>query len=323
MTTNHNHNHKQPQHNQQLPLIQGSTVALVTPMTETGDLDLAALEHLVEWQIESGTDQLLVLGTSGEASLLSMQEREDIIKTAVKMAKGKLPIIAGCGGMDLASTKEMTQQAMDLGCDAALVVTPYYLQPPQSGLIQHFETVANWGLPVVVYNAPKRTGVDLADESMAILADHDKIGAILDATGDLTRLPTLQQAMMDANDYEGQDLLMYSAHEKTSRHYVLMGGDGCISAAANIVPKEMHTLMQACVNEDEEVADQMHELIGRLHPLLHSETTPIPIKWALAKCGKINSAYCRPPLMELDPQYHAALEQALIQAGALDISKAK
>ncbi|CAB9517523.1 4-hydroxy-tetrahydrodipicolinate synthase [Seminavis robusta] len=308
--------------NELFPMRRGSAVALVTPMKPvTGEIDLPALEQLLEWHIESGTDNLCILGTTGEANTLTMKEREAILKTAVKVCKGRIPILAGCGTIDPAHVKEMTMQAMDLGVDASLVVTPYYVKPPQRGLIQHFTNAADLGLPVVVYNVPGRTGVDLLDESMALLAQHDTIVGLKDATGDLSRLTNLKQELDKSNAENNNDILIYSGDDGTSKDFAVLGGDGSISVTANVAPTAIHKMLQAAFAGDDELATEINEPIKALHNDLFVEANPIPAKWAVYRQGRIPSPICRPPLAELDEKWHKPLERLLQEAGVLETTK--
>ena len=175
-----------------MPMQQGSSCAIITPMLDTGKIDLNSLRNLLQYHLDSGTDNLCILGTTGEASVMSMDERAQVLKTAVEMVKGKMPILAGCGTINPNNVKEMTKQAIDLGCDASLLVTPYYVKPPQRGLIKHFSDMADLGLPVVMYNIPGRAKVDLTPESTAILAEHPNIVGLKDATGDLDRVKIIR-----------------------------------------------------------------------------------------------------------------------------------
>lgn len=293
---------------------QGSSVALVTPMKPTtGQVDLPALERLLQWHIQEGTDNLCILGTTGEANTLDMQERQAVLKMAVQVCKGKIPILAGCGTIDPHHVKEMTLQALDLGVDASLVVTPYYVKPPQRGLVRHFIDAANYGLPVVVYNVPGRTGVNLLDESMALLAQHESIVGLKDATGDLSRLAHLIEKLASRND-----LLLYSGDDATSKDFILQGGDGCISVTANVAPAAMHQMCKAALQGDDALATIHNDPLLALHHDLFVEANPIPVKWAVYRQGLIPSAFCRPPLDVLDAKWHDDLEQLLQQAGLLN-----
>uniref|UniRef100_A0A7S4QNY9 4-hydroxy-tetrahydrodipicolinate synthase n=2 Tax=Ditylum brightwellii TaxID=49249 RepID=A0A7S4QNY9_9STRA len=296
--------------NEIVPLKQGSTVALITPMTPTGEVDMPALRNILRFHVESGTDGLCILGTTGEASTLSMAERATVLTAAVEEVKGKIPIMAGVGTIDPEHVKEMTQQAIDVGCDAALVVTPYYVKPPQRGLVKHFLTMAEMGLPVVIYNVPGRTGVDFQSNNLALCADHENIVALKDATGDLDRLE-------EVRNYVGDKLLLYSGDDSTEAEYVLRGGDGCISVTANVAPAQMHNLIMAALNKDVAEVEKINGPLKELHNNLFCEANPIPAKWAVKRIGKMDSAYCRPPLDELAPEFHSLIEASLTEAGLL------
>lgn len=304
--------------NEIMPMTQGSSCAIVTPMTDTGKLDIPSLRNVLQFHVDAGTDNLCILGTTGEASVMSMDERAEVIKTAVEEVKGKIPILAGTGTINPEHVKEMTLQAIDLGCDASLVVTPYYVKPPQRGLINHFTTMANLGFPVVMYNIPGRTKVDLTPESTAILADHPYIIGLKDATGDLDRVGKIRSLV-------GDKILLYSGNDDTSANFVMRGGDGCISVTANVAPEAMHDLMVAALEKDAELVKRINEPLLGLHKNLFIESNPIPVKWAVWRSGIIDSPYCRPPLCELDPKFHADVETALEAAGlfSFDLNELK
>lgn len=295
-----------------VPLKPGSFVALVTPFNPlNGQIDFPALRTLLQFHLESGTDGLCILGTTGEAATMSMKERELVLKTAVEMVKGKIPILVGTGTIDPVHVKEMTLQAMDLGCDASLLVTPYYVKPPQRGLIKHFVDAADLGLPVMMYNVPGRTGVDCLPETIAICAEHENIVAVKEATGDLTRLDQIRQ-LTTANK-----LLLYSGDDSTEAEFVLRGGDGCVSVTANIAPKAMHELMMAALRGDKAEVDRINTPLSKLHQDIFCEANPIPAKWAVQRIGKIGSAYCRPPMDQMDPKFEGLLEEAMSAAGLI------
>lgn len=282
----------------------------------TGKIDFVGLRKLLQYHVESGTDNLCILGTTGESSVMSMDEREQMLKVAVEEVKGKLPILAGTGTINPASVKAMTQQAYDCGCDAALIMTPYYAKPPQRGLIQHFTTAADYGLPVVIYNVPGRTAVDMSDESIAMAALHENIVAVKDATGKLERVQSLQAKLAKLG--VSQDFLLYSGDDATSMDFVLQGGDGCISVTANVAANAMHRLMKAAKEGDFAEATKINDLHKLLNKKLFCESNPIPIKWAMSRIGLIESAYCRPPLDILDSKFYPDVETALRDAGLLD-----
>jgi len=296
------------------PMKKGSSVALVTPMTPTGDIDIPGLQTLLQYHLDNETDNLCILGTTGEASVLTMDEREKVLKTAVEMVKGKIPILVGTGTINPLSVKAMTQQAIDLGCDANLVVSPYYVKPPQRGLVNHFLSMADMGLPVVIYNIPGRAGIDVLDENIALCAEHENVIGVKDATGDLSRVTSLRKLA-------GDDLLLYSGDDGSSLEFVQLGGDGCISVTANCAPKEMHDIMMKGIQGDMEDAEAINDKLKQLHQDLFIEGNPIPAKWAMKRMGFIDSAYCRPPMVELDPKYEGQVEQALRAAGLLPESR--
>ena len=325
---------------------QGSYVALITPMSETGAIDFPTLRSLLQFHLESGTDGLCILGTTGEgkstvssmlfkyyifgmhmltihiindyitASVLTMDERKKVLDVAVEEVKGKIPILVGTGTIDPEHVKEQTLQAIDCGCDASLVVTPYYVKPPQRALIRHFETMADLGLPVCIYNVPGRTGVDFLPESIAKVAGHPNIVAVKEATGDVSRLAQIHKAC-EANGVPKDKLLLLSGDDGTTDKFVLDGGDGCISVTANVAPARMHDLMMAALKKDTEEVYRINAPLRSLHTDAFCEANPIPIKWATKRIGKIDCAYLRPPLDELAPEFHGVVEQALIEAGLL------
>lgn len=302
--------------NEVVPMRQGSSCAVITPMTSTGKIDVPSFRKLLQFHLDSGTDNLCILGTTGEASVMTMDERALILKTAVEEVKGKIPILAGTGTINPDHVKEMTLQAIDIGCDASLVVTPYYVKPPQRGLINHFTSMADLGLPVVMYNIPGRAKVDLTPESTAICAQHPYIVGLKDATGDLDRVQQIRTLVGDKSH-----LLLYSGDDSTSPEFVMQGGDGCISVTANVAPGPMHELMMASLKQDNaEAVKKINEPLLKLHKNLFLESNPIPVKWAAWRMGLIESPYCRPPLCELDAEFYEDVETALDAAGLLGLA---
>jgi 4-hydroxy-tetrahydrodipicolinate synthase len=302
--------------NERTPMRQGSYVALVTPMTETGAINIPSLRSLLQFHLESGTDGLCILGTTGEASVLTMEERKRVLDVAVEEVKGKIPILVGTGTIDPEHVREQTLQAIDCGCDASLVVTPYYVKPPQRGLIRHFEEMADLGLPVCIYNVPGRTGSDFLPESIGKVAGHPNIVAVKEATGDVSRVAKIHEAC-EANGVPKDKLLLLSGDDGSTDKFVMSGGDGCISVTANVAPARMHNLMMAALKKDAEEVERINAPLRRLHQDEFCEANPIPIKWALKRMGNIDCAYLRPPLDELSPEYHGLVEDAMKEAGLL------
>mmetsp|Transcript_16880 Transcript_16880/g.47388 ORF Transcript_16880/g.47388 Transcript_16880/m.47388 type:complete len:353 (-) Transcript_16880:92-1150(-) len=299
-----------------MPLRRGSTCALLTPFTESGDIDLRNLEQLLQMHVDQGTDNLCVLGTTAEAATMSMEEREIVLKKVVEIAKGKIPIMVGTGTINPTSVKAMTQQAIDLGADANLLVSPYYVKPPQRALVKLFTQTADMGLPVVLYNVPGRTNVDISDETLALCAEHDKIVAVKDATGDLSRVQSLRARLSGTKN---ADLLLYSGDDASTLDFILKGGDGCISVTANLAPKTMSEMVHAALDGDEEKARALNEPLLSLHNDLFVESNPIPCKWAAMKLGLINSAYCRLPLDAMDASHEPTIMAALQTAGLAEL----
>jgi 4-hydroxy-tetrahydrodipicolinate synthase len=292
---------------------RGSTCALITPFTDDGKIDVPGLEKLIEFHIDQGTDNLCVLGTTGEAAVMSMDERALVLTTAVKIAKGKIPLLVGTGTINPESVKAMTQQAIDLGADANLLVSPYYVKPPQRGLIRHFTEVADMGLPVILYNVPGRTACNILDETLVTLSEHEFIIGLKDATGDLGRLASLKKLLGDRDG----DFLKYTGDDGTTTDFVLQGGDGCISVTANLAPGAIREMVHAALNGDGDLAHKLNEPLTKLHGNLFVESNPIPCKWAAKRLGLVGSAYCRPPLDTMDPQYEGIVEEALKHAGLI------
>jgi len=296
------------------PITAGCTVALVTPFTPTGEIDFPSLRRLLHLHIESKTDGLCILGTTAEASLLSMSERQSILDVVVAEAKGKIPLLIGTGAINPSDVRAMTLQAIDSGCDAALVVTPPYIKPPTRGLVRHFTDVAELGLPTVIYNVPSRTCVDLSPTTIAQIAqeNHNIVGC-KEATGDTSRVASIRSA----ESSERPPLLLYSGDDSSQKEFVLSGGDGCISVSANVAPDMMRRMIDAARRGDEEEAGRLDGLLQGLHRDIFCEANPIPAKWALKRMGLVESAFCRPPLCELEEEYIGVMEDALGKAGLL------
>lgn len=232
--------------------------------------------------------------------------------------KGKIPILAGTGTIDPKHVKEQTMQAMDLGCDAALIVTPYYVKPPQRGLVKHFVEMADIGLPVILYNVPGRTGVNLLPESTALCAcEHENIIGLKDATGDLENVGKIRGAL-EAAGY-GKDFLLYSGDDATSAEFVLRGGDGCISVSANVAAKNLHEIMMAALEGNEEKVKQLNDPLTKLHENIFVESNPIPAKWAAHRLGLMDHGGIRSPMVEMDEKYVPLMEETLRTTGLLKV----
>ena len=296
---------------QQAQIIQGSIVAIVTPMFEDGSVDWKGLEKLVEWHIAQGTNSIVAVGTTGEASTLSLAEHKQVIKEIVRVANKRIPIIAGTGANSTHEAIELTKEAKELGADAALLVTPYYNKPTQEGLYQHYKAIAEAvDLPQILYNVPGRTGVDMLNETVIRLADIPQIVGIKDATGDVPR----DQALIEG--LRGQEMTVYSGDDATAYQLIALGALGNISVTANVAPKEMSQICAAAISGDAERAEALNNEIANLHNILFCESNPIPVKWALHEMGLIGTGI-RLPLTPLAEQYRTPLREALNASGVI------
>lgn len=292
-----------------MPLTAGSYVALATPMKADGALDEEALKEVLLWHKAEGTNGVVILGTTGEASTLNEDEKIRVMTITRETVGGVLPIVVGTGTIDTKSTIEATKLAKTHGADAALVVTPYYVKPSQQGLLQHFTAIADAGdIPIILYNVPGRTGVDLSIETTVKLAKHPMIHGLKDATGDNNRVNPMRQIIGTTDDFK-----LYSGEDAMARDYVLKGGDGVISVTANVAPAAVSKVMSAAKQQDKDTAKATDAPLAALHRDLFCEANPIPVKWALYKMGKTADGI-RLPLTVLDSEYHDRLEVALSQA---------
>jgi 4-hydroxy-tetrahydrodipicolinate synthase len=297
---------------QQAQTIQGSIVAIVTPMFEDGSVDWKGLEKLVEWHIEQGTNSIVAVGTTGEASTLSMAEHTQVIKEIIRVANKRIPIIAGTGANSTHEAIELTQEAKELGADAALLVTPYYNKPTQEGLFQHYKTIAEAvELPIILYNVPGRTGVDMQNETVIRLADIKNIVGIKDATGDVPRGQELIAGLA------GKDMVVYSGDDATAYQLIQHGAKGNISVTANVAPKEMSEICAVALAGDAAKAEELNSKVAVLHDVLFCESNPIPVKWALHQMELIGTGI-RLPLTPLAEQYRTPLREALTAAGVIN-----
>ena len=287
--------------------LQGSMVALVTPMHPDGKVDYKRLADLIDWQIEQGTHCLVAVGTTGESATLSMQEHSDVIRYFVQHVKGRVPVIAGTGANNTMEAIKLTQDAADAGADCALLVAPYYNKPPQEGLFQHYQAIAKAvNIPQMLYNVPGRTVVDIAQDTVERLCDINNIVAIKDATGSVGRGEQLIKAV-------GDRMVVLSGDDGTALDLMKVGGKGNISVTANVAPKAMSETFSAGLRGDFDAADKIHDVVKHLHRDLFIESSPIPAKYALHKMGIIDKGI-RLPLVWLAEQHHATIDEALVRA---------
>ncbi len=283
--------------------LHGCYTALLTPFGAKG-VDYGALEHFVDWQVTEGVHGLVPCGTTGETATLSSEEYQEVIARTVKIAAGRVKVMAGTGSNSTEKTIASTRLAETLGADAALVVAPYYNKPTQEGIYQHFKAVAaSSGLPIIVYNIPGRSGVNITDETLARLAELPTIAGVKDATGDLARVPSLRHLV-------GDRLTLFSGEDMTTVGFNAMGGNGVISVISNIVPKLAAEVQNLTAAQDYIGATKLQD---RLVPLVHAmfcETSPGPVKYAASLLGK-STAELRLPLVETAPSTQEAVRAAM------------
>ncbi|MBE0439265.1 MAG: 4-hydroxy-tetrahydrodipicolinate synthase [Gammaproteobacteria bacterium] len=292
-------------------MFSGSMVALVTPMRADGSLDSDCLHKLVEFHIDSGTDAIVAVGTTGESATLNVEEHCDVIRHVVEQVNGRIPVIAGTGANSTTEAIELSTYAKDLGVDAVLLVTPYYNKPTQQGLYLHYKAIAQAvEIPQILYNVPSRTACDLLPETVARLADIDNIVGIKEATGDLSRVSQIKALC-------GDKLELYTGEDANTVDFILAGGQGVISVTANVAPKAMHLMCQAALAGDEQQARAINNTLALLHKSLFLESNPIPVKWALAEMNMIPVGI-RLPMTVLSETYHQSVRDALNAAGVLN-----
>jgi len=289
-------------------MFHGSMVALVTPMEEGGAIDYPALDDLIEFHIEHGTNAIVAVGTTGESATLDFDEHCQVIKAVVDRVAGRIPVIAGTGANSTTEAIELTRCAQENGADAALLVTPYYNKPTQEGLNRHHKLIAETvPLPQILYNVPGRTACDMLPETVARLADIPNIVGLKEATGDIDRAREILARCGDRID-------LYSGDDGTALAFLLAGGKGVISVTTNVAPAKMARMCAAAVAGDESTARELDDQLAALHRCLFLESNPIPAKWAVQQMGLIKGGI-RLPLTPFSEPYHAELLEAMAQAG--------
>ena len=290
-------------------MIQGSCVALVTPMTAEKAIDWDVLEQLIEWHVSEGTDAVVALGTTGECAVLTGQEYTKVLEFIIQKVNNRVPVIAGTGTNSTQTTIDLTEKASVLGADACLLVVPYYNCPGQEGLYQHFLAVADAvNIPQLLYNVPGRTVTDLLPETIGRLMTHRNIAGIKEATGDMIRARQLIDMTAD------EDFSLYSGDDATALELMLMGGKGVISVVANVAPAHVHAMCAEALNGNTSKASEFNQRLSELNKALFVEANPIPVKWALNKMGKITNSL-RLPLTPLGTGNQPAVHNALNAAG--------
>jgi 4-hydroxy-tetrahydrodipicolinate synthase len=291
-------------------MITGSLVAIVTPMHADGSLDIPGLRKLIEWHINEGTDGIVIAGTTGESSTVTVEEHLELIRVTVEQANKRIPIIAGSGGNSTQEAINLTKFAKEVGADASLQVVPYYNKPTQEGMYQHFKKIAeSVDIPIILYNVPGRTVADMSNETIVRLAQIPNIVGVKEASGNIGRdIELLSMVPADFAVYSGDDL--------SAMALMLCGGQGNISVTANVVPRAMHELCVAAMRGDGAKARLINQPLIPLHQKLFLEPNPVPVKWALSEMGLISTGI-RLPLVSFSSQYHETLAKTLQEIGLL------
>ena len=295
-------------------MFTGSMVAIVTPMQPgvrpDTELDSQALEKLLEFHIEQGSDAIVSVGTTGESATLTEKEHCTVIREMVDIVNGRIPVIAGTGANSTIEAISLTECAKKVGADACLLVTPYYNKPTQEGLFQHYKVVAEAvDIPQILYNVPSRTACDMLPETIIRLASIENIIGVKEATAELKRVKQIREGT-------GDDFLLLSGDDETTKDFILEGGDGVISVTANVAPKAMHEMCELALKGDDEGATEIDETLVGLHKELFIESNPIPVKWAVYKLGLIQAGI-RLPMTWMSESAEPRLLDAMKQAGVI------
>ena len=281
-----------------MQVLSGSIVALVTPMNEDGSVDFNAIKKLVDWHVKEGTSGIVAVGTSGESATLEIDEHLEVIKSVVKYADGRIPVIAGSGSNSTAQAIKTTYESYKIGADYSLLVTPYYNKPRQKGLIEHYLKIADsCDIKQILYNVPSRTSCDLRPDTVEILSRHENIIGIKESVNTKERMKKLKN-ISDLN----KDFLVFSGDDETFIDLLSIGGSGVISVAANVIPKAISEICMYYA-DDKSRAIELNKQYKHLYKLLFVESNPIPVKWMMYKMGLIKNSI-RLPLIKLDKKYH-------------------
>jgi 4-hydroxy-tetrahydrodipicolinate synthase len=291
--------------------ITGSIPAMVTPMLEDGSVDYASLRKLIDWHIAEGTDCIGVVGTTGESPTVNVEEHREIIRVSVEQAKGRVPIMAGCGANSTAEAIELAKFAKSVGADCQLQVVPYYNKPTQEGLYQHFKAIAESvpDLPVILYNVPGRSVADMQHETVLRLAQVPGIVGIKEATGNIERAQWLIRDLP-------KEFAVYSGDDPSAVALMLCGGKGNVSVTANVAPRLMHELCVAAMAGNVQKAMEIQFKLMPMHKHLFVEANPIPVKWAMARMGLCGGTL-RLPMTELSKSQQPVVEAALRASGLI------
>ena len=292
-------------------MFKGSLVALITPMRADGTMDEKAYEAFVDWQISEGTNAVVPVGTTGESPTLSHAEHKRAVAIAIGVAKGRVPVIAGTGSNSTAEAIDLTRHAKEAGADAALVVTPYYNKPTQEGLYLHFTAIADAvDLPIIIYNIPSRSVVDMSVETMARLARHPNIVGVKDATANLARPLYTRRTC-------GPEFCQLTGEDSTAIAFLAAGGDDCISVTGNVAPRLCSEMQSAWQQGRTADAISMQDRLLPLHDALFTETSPGPVKYAASLLGR-SSEFCRLPLAPIAEATRTKVRAAMTEVGLLN-----
>ena len=288
--------------------LNGSLVALVTPLHENGDVDYDALYSLIDWHIDKGTNGIVSVGTTGESATLRLQEHLDVVEATVKHVNKRLPVISGTGANSTEEAIELSKESKLIGADYALSVTPYYNKPTQKGLIAHYTKIAESAdIKQILYNVPSRTVCDILPETVEILSQHNNIIGIKEALDDSSRIKMLVQISKNNNDF-----LIFSGDDPTFLQSLNIGAHGVISVSANVVPETISKICKYIRNDQLEEAKILDEKYKNLYRLLFVESNPTPVKWILNKMGLISNSI-RLPLLQLDETFHEEIMSELVK----------
>jgi 4-hydroxy-tetrahydrodipicolinate synthase len=289
---------------------RGSFTALVTPF-KNGSVDEKAFRDFVDWQIAEGTNGLVPVGTTGESPTLSHDEHKEVVEWCVDQAHGRVPVVAGAGSNSTKEAIDLAKHAEKAGADAVLVVTPYYNKPSQDGLYAHYKAINDAiGIPILIYNIPGRSVVDMSVDTMKRLYDLKNIAGVKDATANMTRVSTQRAAM-------GEDFNQLSGEDITALGFMAHGGHGCISVTSNVAPRLCSEFQAACLKGDFAAALKLQDKLTPLHINLFVETSPAPIKYALSLIGKCSNTL-RLPMVPATENAQAAVRQAMVHAGLIN-----
>jgi 4-hydroxy-tetrahydrodipicolinate synthase len=280
--------------------LKGSLVALVTPLSENGEVDYLALQNLLDWHVDQGTNGIVSVGTTGESATLNPKEHIEVVEFTVKHINKRVPVIAGTGANSTDEAIELSEESRLKGADYALLVTPYYNKPNQNGLIAHYEKIADTvQIKQILYNVPTRTACDLLPSSVEILSSHSNIVGIKEAIDKKERIKQLIDISNNANN----SFYVFSGDDPTFMESLKIGADGVISVAANVIPKSISDICKYISTKNDHAADSLNDLNKNLYKLLFVESNPIPVKWMLYKMGLIKQSI-RLPLIDLNETFH-------------------